>query len=216
MAKRGRKPKKREIVWSPELAYAVGLMASDGNLSPDGRHLIFVSKDREQLENLHRCFDLDVSIGRDRIQWGDVFLYQFLLSIGLTPRKSLTIGVVAVPDPYFFDFLRGVFDGDGSFYSYYDKRWRSSFMFYLNFTSASPAHIVWLQATITRLLGVFGHVSRTRATADRSGVETLRYAKAESLLIMRRMYADPRSPRLSRKRLKINSALRIVDEPLMG
>ena len=40
---------------------------------------------------------------------------------------------VVMPKKYFFDFLRGHFDGDGSFYSYWDKRWKSSYMFYVSF-----------------------------------------------------------------------------------
>lgn len=50
-----------------------------------------------------------------------------------------------IPGKYFFDYLRGCFDGDGCFYSYWDPRWRSSHMFYLEFISASKNHIDWLQ-----------------------------------------------------------------------
>ncbi len=35
--------------WNANLAYAVGLIAADGCLSKDGRHIILVSKDIEQL-----------------------------------------------------------------------------------------------------------------------------------------------------------------------
>lgn len=41
---------KVKIKWSPEFAYAIGLLVTDGNLSPDGRHLNFTSKDRELAE----------------------------------------------------------------------------------------------------------------------------------------------------------------------
>lgn len=189
-------------------------MASDGSLSPDGRHLVFVSRDQEQLENMSRCLNLNVKINNDRVQWGDVRLYKFLLSIGFTPRKSLTLGAIAVPDAYFFDFLRGSFDGDGCFYSYFDLRWRSSFMFYLNFTSASPAHIQWLQDVLKRLVQVKGHVSRVPLRKDRHGCETLRFAKKEALVVLNQMYARSSSPCLSRKRLKIERALRIVGKSL--
>ena len=227
MGKRGPKPKRREVVWSPELAYAVGLLATDGCLSNDGRHLILVSKDLEQLENFKECLGLKVKIGihragrrmknrtYHRVQWGDVVLYDFLLKIGLTPNKSLTIGALEIPDQYFFDFLRGSFDGDGCFYSYFDPRWRSSFMFYLTFVSASPVHIDWLRRTIARLLGVNGHVSVSRGDGKKNhGLSALRYAKRESMIVMRAMYARPRNIHLSRKRLKIERALRIVGEQL--
>gem|GEM_PF-6676481 len=38
---------KVKIQWSPEFAYVIGLLTTDGNLSPDGRHINFTSKDRE-------------------------------------------------------------------------------------------------------------------------------------------------------------------------
>jgi hypothetical protein len=44
---RSRGPHRGELAstWTPERAYAVGLMATDGNLSRDGRHLTAISAD---------------------------------------------------------------------------------------------------------------------------------------------------------------------------
>lgn len=227
MGLRGPKPKRKEIIWSPELAYAIGLIASDGCLSNDGRHLFFVSKDIEQIKNLKKCLRLKVKIGihragarmenrtYHRVQWGDVFFYNFLLDIGLMPNKSRILGALSIPDEYFFDFLRGSFDGDGSFYSYFDPRWKSSFMYYLNFTSASLPHIDWLRETLHRLLGVKGHISKMGGIGKtRNLIANLRFAKKESLLVVNAMYSTPRPIYLSRKRLKIERALRIVGESL--
>lgn len=227
MGKRGPKPKTEEVKWSPMLAYAVGLIASDGCLSSNGRHLAFVSKDLEQIENIKKCLGLKVKIGihrsggransrtAHRVQWGDVSFYNFLLNIGITPRKSATIGALNVPDEYFFDFLRGSFDGDGSFYSYFDPRWKSSFMYYFSLTSASIAHINWLQKTLLRLLGVKGHISKTGGEGKtRNFIANLRYAKKESLKVMTAMYSTRCRVHLSRKRLKIDRTLRIVGESL--
>lgn len=214
------------MVWSSELAYAIGLITTDGCLSSDGRHLILVSKDIEQLKNLKKCLGLKVIIGSHssgrkseatpyyRVQWGDVVLYNFLLSLGLTAKKSLTLGALSIPDGYFFDFLRGSFDGDGSFYSYYDPRWKSSFMYYLNFTSASAVHIQWLRESLKKFLGVEGHISRSKETETRHELLTLRYAKRESLKVLNAMYAQSGAICLSRKRLKITRVLRIVGESL--
>ncbi len=226
MGKRGPKPRREEVVWSSELAYAIGLIATDGCLSGDGRHLILVSKDSEQISNLKKCLGLKVKVGvhrsgrkgetrtYHRVQWGDVILYDFLLALGLTPKKSLTLGALSIPDEYFFDFLRGSFDGDGSFYSYYDPRWRSSYMFYLNFTSASAAHVKWLRGTLRRLIRVDGHIAKTKETEMRHEISTLRYAKKETLVVLRAMYANQKGIHLARKRLKIVRALRIVGESL--
>jgi hypothetical protein len=195
-------------------------MASDGNLSSDGRHLAFVSKDIEQVEHLKKCFGVAANISPTqsatssnsyyRLQWGDVTLYSFLLDIGLTPRKSLTLGPLIIPDKYFVDFLRGSFDGDGCFYSYFDPRWKNSFMFYLDFVSASERHALWLQSTIERLIGVRGHTTRNRARS----FFHVRYAKKDSMEILQQLYAQPHSLFLSRKKLKIETALRIVGKSL--
>ncbi len=218
-----RGPKPREgIVWSPEIAYGVGLMASDGYLSQDGYHLTMVSKDREQIEHIKICFNVSAAIkpytgGRNnpeiyyRVQWGDVTLYNFLLSIGLTPHKSLTIGALKIPDEYFFDFLRGSFDGDGCFYSYFDPRWKNSFMFYMTFTSGSKEHTDWMRESIECLIGIHGHITFGKKG---NGVSNLKYAKKESLILLRALYKNENIPSLSRKKLKISEALRIVGESL--
>lgn len=222
MGKRGRKPKgKVNLLWSHRLAYVVGLLASDGCLSPNGRHIIFVSKDAEQIRNFKSLLRIKNKTGRSRsgyegikiprVQFGDVLFYRFLLNIGLKPNKSLTIGKIHVPDTYFFDFLRGVFDGDGSTYSYWDKRWKSSFMFYVQFASASPAFIGWLQRELFRRLSVRGHITRT---VGHSNLQ-LKYAKQEGLKVLRSMYKRARrGTYLRRKRLKINAMLDIVGERL--
>lgn len=209
--------KKGEVAWSSELAYAIGLMASDGCLLNDGRHLDFTSKDVEQVKNISRCFDLaHIKIGLKnqgsvyRVQWGDVALYHFLLSIGLMPNKSKKLGALRIPEALFFDFLRGSFDGDGSFYSYFDPRWRSSFMYYLSFVSASSQHVLWIRETLERLIRVRGHITKNK----KSSVVQLKYAKKEALQVLRMMYHVQGIPCLARKRLKIEEALRIVGESL--
>ena len=67
MGKRGPKPGfdvKRRIAetWSSNLAYAIGLLATDGCLSPPGHLIDLTSKDREQLENFRRCVGVDLKI----------------------------------------------------------------------------------------------------------------------------------------------------------
>src|SRR3989344_1701616 len=145
---------KVKIVWSPGFAYAIGLLVTDGNLSKDGRHIDLTSKDKEQLLNYTKSLGIKVKITSKhsgagnkhlRVQFGDRLFYDFLMSIGLMPNKTKIIGAVKIPNNYFFDFLRGHFDGDGTFYSYWDPRWKSSYMYYTVFISASKKHIPWLR-----------------------------------------------------------------------
>ena len=205
---------KTKISWSNSFAYAMGLMTTDGNLSPDGRHMNFTSKDLELVELFKECLDLSNKIGKKArgyekekkyyvVQFGDVLFYEFLMSIGLTPRKSLTLSSLSIPQEYFFDYLRGHFDGDGSFYSYFDPRWKSSFMFYTVFMSASLDHVDWLQKYIQKLLKIKGHITKSVGNS----VYQLKYAKKESLQLLPKMYYDRQVPHLSRKRKKIEHVL---------
>jgi len=219
MGKRGPKPKGQvKIKWSPEFAYALGLLVTDGYLSKDGRHISFVSKDEEQLLNLMMCLGILVKIGTTksgqgdrtttRIQFGDIVFYRYLLFLGITPAKTKTIGKVKIPNKYFFDFLRGHHDGDGYFYSYWDKRWKNSFMYYLEFISASKKHIDWIRKEIFKKLKIEGHITTGR------GVYQLKYAKEEGFILLKRLYYNKGVISLKRKRLKIEDALAIVGKHL--
>jgi hypothetical protein len=218
MGLRGPKPKGRvRIEWSPNFAYAIGLIVTDGNVSPDGRHITFVSNDLDQIQNFQTALGITLPMSHavsgytgkksPRVQFSDVNFWKFLVSIGVMPNKSKTIQEVLVPRKYFMDFLRGCMDGDGSFYSYFDPRWKSSFMFYLIFASASRGHIDWLQQEITRHCKVVGHVTSDR----RKNIHQLKYAKRETLKIFKNMYYSTSVICLSRKRSKIEKALKISE-----
>jgi len=222
MGNRGPQPKGMvKIKWSVDFAYAIGLIVSDGCLSSDGRHIIFTSKDNEQIKNFRKALGIECLIGKKAgaakqekkyflVQFSDVLFYEFLMSIGITPNKTKTIGGIKIPKEYFFDFLRGSFDGDGCFYSYYDPRWKSSFMYYTTFMSASREHIDWLRIEIYKRLGVQGHITHSKNAT----VHQLKYAKADSSKILKSMYNGSKVICLSRKRLKIEKALAQVRKKL--
>ncbi|HVY67686.1 MAG TPA: LAGLIDADG family homing endonuclease [Patescibacteria group bacterium] len=210
------KPKNKiKAVWSPIFAYCLGLMTTDGNLSKDGRHLNLTSKDKQLIDIFAKALNIQNKITLKKgglnsntcyfLQFGDVQFYKFLNSIGLEQNKSKTLGKVKIPDKYFFDFLRGHFDGDGSFYSYWDPRWRSSFMFYTVFISASKTHTEWLQTKVRKLVSLKGHITKSRSQA----CYQLKYAKNESIKLLSKIYYEPGLPTLERKVKKVYNALAI-------
>lgn len=86
-------------------------------------------------------------------------------------------------------------------------------MYYVCFVSASERFIGWLRASVERLEGVRGHVTRSRR--EKSVLYQLKYAKADGLRVLRRMYLRRRAPvYLKRKRLKVEKMLSIVGESL--
>jgi hypothetical protein len=217
VGKRGPKPK--SIIstnWTPELAYSIGLLATDGCVIPPYQ-IDLTSRDREQLENFCKCVGVDLRISEKksgsgkihlRVQFKNRLFFEFLVSVGLMPAKSRKLGVIRVPSAYFWDFLRGVYDGDGSTHAYWDLRWRSSYMIYTIFASASPRFAAWLRSEIKSRTGAPGHVTNVR------GIYQLKYAKQESLLILHRMYEANSPICLSRKKLKVRRILRTIGEKI--
>ena len=213
------KNKNYQITWCSDFAYAVGLLTADGNLSKDGRHINLTSKDIQLLKTFKKCIRLNgVKISTKSggyskkrysyVQFSNVKLYRWLSEIGLTPNKSRTIGTLKIPDKYFFDFLRGFFDGDGSCYSFWDERWNSSFMFYVTFSSGSENYIKWLRRKNKKLMEISGSISRCRG---RNTIQ-LKYAKKEGKILFNKMYYKTNVPCLDRKYKKLKSILEIDEK----
>jgi hypothetical protein len=135
------------------------------------------------------------------LTFGDIYFYKFLTRIGLTPAKSKTLQAVEIPKRFFADFLRGLFDGDGSFYTYWDRRWKRSFVFQMTFCSASKSFIHWLQNKLNELYDVKGVLRRG------DGDYVIRYVKGDSIRLYNHMYRPPTDLFLSRKYNKIRSAI---------
>jgi hypothetical protein len=204
--------------WSADVAYAVGLIATDGNLSRDGRHLTVTSQDVDLLETVRRCLLLDVAIRRcagtncHHIQWSDRAFYEWLLTIGLMPAKSLRLGPLTVPDDVFPDFLRGCIDGDGSIASYVDRfntTKKPTYVYdrlFVSIVSASPHFLPWIRATVQRLCGVSGHLT-VRRPRPGNDLWCLRWAKRESASLLRWIYYARDVPALRRKRERAERAL---------
>lgn len=226
MGLRGPKPKgKVEIKWSADFAYAIGLIVTDGSLSKNGRVVDFTSKDKILVQTFIDSLKIISTIGIKmsgtghcsfRTQIGDVLFHKFLQKIGIFPNKTKTLAGIYVPKKYFADFLRGHFDGDGSSYSYFDKRWKNSFMFYISFVSASKRHISWIQEMNKKLYKVSGYIRKVK---NKEFYE-LRYAKKEGVAIVRNMYYNIEVPCLERKRKKLflsvhtsAQVLKLVDKP---
>jgi hypothetical protein len=208
------KNKNCETKWNPELAYAVGLITTDGNLSPDGRHMMLASNDVPLLKTFKKCLKLKNKIGVRksgytkikncyRVQFGDVVLYKWLLNIGLMPNKTKTIGALKIPNQYFFDFLRGHLDGDGCICRYQDPVYLNSQRLYIKFYSASIRHIEWVQKKIKCLIKISGFIRCERREFS------LTFAKKDSLTLSNYLYYINNIPCLKRKFKIVKDFLKI-------
>jgi len=180
--------------------------------------MTLVSSDYDLLETFRDCLGLEASItphmggfgsSSNRIQWGDRNFYDWLLIIGLMPAKSLRLGPLAIPDEYFADFMRGCIDGDGSIVTYIDRynTFKSPKYVYtrlfVSIVSASYAFLEWLQGGVARLIDVNGALFLDKESAPgRARIWELKYAKHESIRLLRWMYYAPNIPCLERKHEK--------------
>ena len=219
----------KNFKWSPELAYAIGLITTDGCLSKDGRHITFRSCDIDQIKTFKKCLNLHNDIEEPkfysqyskricyRIQFGNVQFYNWLIRIGLFPAKTYTIGSLKIPDKFFRDFLRGHFDGDGSITTYQDRYNTSKHPSYIytrlmvRFISASRNHIVWIRKTVKGLLRVDGDFFEARSKRkNRVSILQLTFRKKESIKLLHWLYYKKDIPALSRKRKKAEQVLAAI------
>ena len=199
--------------WTPTLAYAVGLLATDG-CQTDGRHLAFPSADRELVEILLRCLGKTNKIAEVqtraggilyRTQIGDVAFCRWLLTVGVTPRKSLTLGPLVVPDELILECARGLLDGDGGITNFVHRATKRTYPDYqyerivVGFNSASRAHLEWLRMKLQPYAGATGWLEITPPKNGRHEFVTLRYGKRDGLRLLPLLYRDPTVPRLERK-----------------
>ncbi len=205
------------LSWSDMMAYIVGLTATDGCLVSGRRQVNFKSADRElvalYLQLLGRTNRLLSSRTRTGgvvyyTQFGDASWYDWLISIGLSRRKSLTLGEIAVPEQHLFPLLRGLLDGDGSIYNRVvraDTGRRDDYYWeYLltRFVSASRVHLEWIAARVEASTGLKGYlqdVRRSQPDPRRHPFFHLRYGKRASHVLLPLLYPEG-APCLERKR----------------
>lgn len=202
------------IAWTDKMAYAVGLLATDGCLVTGRKRVQFGSEDRELVELLLSCLDRPARLREERTrignlyyrtQFGDARFYDWLLSIGLTPRKSLSLGAIDVPSEHLIALTRGLLDGDGSIGNHVyraDTRGRPGYTWeflWVAFNSSSRAHLLWLSEHLSRAHDINGYLGRTERPS-RAPHFSLRYGKRASIELLSALYADPEAPALSRKR----------------
>jgi intein-encoded DNA endonuclease-like protein len=189
---------------TPERMYFIGFFAADGNITinKNGSHYVEItSKDIDLLASFKRHFQLPVKISeriesngsnlRYRIQVGSKSLVLELLKLGFSPRKSKTLKIPKIPEPFFAPFVRGYFDGDGNvMFKYYKRKGRSRFspFFRVVFTSCSGNFLRQMLAKLREL-----NVVKKGTVFKESNYNRLVLAPKDSLSLGKFMYNSHRS-----------------------
>ncbi len=186
------------------------------------------SSDLDLLETFKICLGLKDKIAQSfnngyakkpsfRVQFSNAKFYRWLLTIGLFPAKTYTIGKIRVPNKYFRDFLRGHLDGDGSIYTYTDRynfyhgRNYINQRIYIKFISASENHIRWLLETINKTSEFKGSVQcNIRTMKNRVPIWEIKFSKKESIGLLKWIYYRPDLPSLQRKMILAKHLLEVI------
>ena len=142
--------------WSSEMAYVLGLIATDGCISKSGTVSLCIN-DKDLLEKVKTTMGSSHAIKSYAYQEG-LYIFNFareklvtdLNSLGIFTKKSLNIKFPDVPDAFLVDFIRGVFDGDGSVF--FEKR-SPRFPLRASFVSSSKSFMDTLENKL-RTLGM--------------------------------------------------------------
>jgi hypothetical protein len=202
------------LAWSDDMAYIVGLTATDGCLLSGRRVINFKSEDRQLVETYLRVLGRTNRIRKEKThkptgvvyttQFGDSRLYEWFRSVGLTPRKSLTLGPICAPERFIIPLARGLMDGDGGIANFIGAPTVATYPDYryerliVSFNSASRHHLEWLRARLAVVIQEPGSLNTLRRKNKRD-MFRLQYGKYASIRLLRLFYADVGSPRLVRK-----------------
>jgi hypothetical protein len=195
------------------MAYIVGLTATDGCLYTGIRKINFKSCDRTLVETYRGLLGRTNRIKEQKtrsggcayfIEFGDARLYRWLQGVGLTPRKSLTLGAIAVPDAFLAPLLRGLFEGDGCIENFTHHPTVKTYPNYTNerlwtyFNSASRSHLEWIQSGVEAVFGIRGRIEQL-PREGRHDFFRLKYGNRASEKLLPLMYPSANVPMLERK-----------------
>jgi hypothetical protein len=204
--------------WSPGMSYILGFIFADGaiedvQISSRTCYITITSKDLSILNSIkkfmnstHKLYTKPVqkilypggkfynSSERFVLRIGSKNMYNDLLKLEVTPRKSLTIKFPIIPSEYLSFFIRGYFDGDGCLHLLKGQYPR------LIFTSGSNKFLEGLSLALSLSLQIPIKAAYKQLQQNNNFCYRLHYNTKISHLILEYMYKDlEKAPFLDRK-----------------
>lgn len=118
-----------ENIDSPEKAWLLGFLFTDGNVRKVGNcyqiRLSIQKKDEEIIDKIKEWLNIDTKTKRDNrvgkecvgIEIASQQMFEDLSKYGIVPNKTYitnTLNINSIPENFQRDYVRGLFDGDGS------------------------------------------------------------------------------------------------------
>lgn len=183
--------------WTTQMAYVLGFIFKD---------LSLLEKIRDVMRSQHKFYkrppqSLVFPDGKRYItheefvfRIGSKLMYNDLLKLGVTPRKSLTILFPIIPINYFSHFLRGYFDGDDCLHLI-KKRYPR-----IIFTSGSNRFLEGLSQSLSAILQITQKKIYSQLQQSNNLCYRLHYNTKLSRKVLEFMYKDlEKAPYLDRK-----------------
>lgn len=182
--------------WSRNMAYIFGLWCADGciyggkmfDITLHKKDKYILKKVAEELQYEGSLYDY-VDKQASRINFSCVVIYNDIIKLGGTERKSMTIEFPEVPKEYLPDFIRGYFDGDGCVMNLKNNRLNSAF------TCGNKDFLKKLLEVLKEEAGIEG------GSFDNSSY-SLRFGKKDTIRLGNYIYKDNPEIFLLRKREK--------------
>ena len=191
-------------IWSHNMAYILGLIASDGNVfyKPGKNYDLTIRlscKDTKILEEIRieigmeKPLAMDVGVAACRLSLSSEYLIKRLMGLGIVPNKTKILGDIPVPDEFLSSFVRGYFDGDGSIH--FIDREKSP---YLSVRAFSASRDI-LDGMKKRIERVYGGVPKVKKNSSglyeievgcKKGIKFLDWVYSEGGLRMERKYVE--------------------------
>lgn len=202
-----------------DMAYVLGVFMSDGYLTKKTSGNLFLClklNDKDLLETIKALMKFEGSVcgagltqsGNQsyKIEISDSKIISDVQKWGIVERKTLTAKFpIELPQEYWRDFIRGIFDGDGCVHLSKDKRRKSSYLRQCVFLGTRD-----ILSYIPNLMELEDKV------VEYKKICRLAYYKLSDLQkIFDVLYYSDDAPCLQRKKLKFEEALNVGrDEPI--
>lgn len=195
------------------MAYVLGFFVADGSMTCNKREACYIEfhiADEDILEKIRTVLGSDHTISRRkkvddrfkrmyRLQIGSKEMFSDLSRLGMTPCKTDTVRLPAIPSEYLSHFVRGYFDGDGNVYVYKGSKDealpRRRLVLLSGFTCGSRIFLEQLKESLQSVAGIVGGSLYTRIDAHR-----LYFSTRNSALLYRFMYGNAGDLFLQRKK----------------
>ena len=176
--------------WSRDMAYILGFWFADGSMGKYKGSCVFSisqhEKDKYLLEEILKKMKSDYLLTNDNrkscsFRIASKTIYNDLIRLGGKERKSLDVKFPRVPKKYLSDFIRGLWDGDGSVY--YCNRGHTYFSSYV---SGSKDFINCMHRVLKENIpNLRGSVSKHNCAY------VIEFCVQDTVLLKRFMYPEP-------------------------